>query len=377
MSLTTGFLVLFFTIVIPGFLFLRSYYYGEFSKQFNPKDNITKQLLFGIIPGSIIQMVCFLVGKKIGWITIDSMHVLSFFETVNNQEFSQNPDAQNMIANPVYLGYYLLIVYAISFVGGASISRLIRASNLDKSWKILRFKNQWYYIFSGEIFDFKKFKSAANILGKVAEDGKNKVIELSKVDVLISNGGEHEFYSGYVVDYDLLPNDPSKLDNLYLMDTYRHTRMEIKNHNSELVHPYKSEKKAIPGEIFVLNMCNLVNINVSYLLSKKTVKEQSRGRKIVHRSLNAILVIVLLSSIYPIFFKVDTIENSWYVSFHNNAWWLDKTLLLGSIMGIVSIPLREKNKETGNYEITKRDSLINVVVFAGFTVAFFLVYYFL
>ena len=377
MSITAGFLLLFFTIVIPGFLFLRSYYFGEFSKQFNPKDNITKHLLFGIIPGSIIQIICFLFGKKVGWISIDSMNVLSFFETVNNQKISESEEAQMLIQNPVHLGYYLLIVYGFSFLIGMILSRLIRASNLDKRWKMIRFKNQWYYIFSGEIFDFKKFKSAANILGKASENGKKKIVELSKVHVLISNGGENEFYSGYVVDYDLLPSDPSKLDNLYLMDAYRHSRKEIKNDDSQFTHPRISEKKPIPGEIFVLNMCNLVNINVSYLLSEKGYVEQNIWVKRLFWTTNLLLTTIILVGIILILFRVESFDLPIYQRFHKYGWWLDKLLLIGVIMSIFSFPISEKSKETGNYQIKKRDILINTVSLFVFSGLFYIVYWYL
>lgn len=375
MSLTTGFLLLFFTIVIPGFLFLRAYYYGEFSKQFNPKENITKQLLFGIIPGSIIQLSCFLLGKKIGWISIDSMNLVSFFETVNNQKVSQSEEAQSLIENPVYLGYYLLIVYVLSFLSGTMISRSIRALGWDKSSKVLRFKNQWYYIFSGEIFEFKKFKSAANVLGR--ESSKDKIVQLAKVDILINNGGSNEFYSGYVVDYDLLPNDPSKLDNIYLMDAYRHTLKEVKKPLSKFVHPYISEKKHIPGEIFVLNMCHLVNINVSYLLSEKTAVEQNKWVKRLLIGINILLITLLIFSIYPIFFRVGWIDLDWYNSFHDSAWWLDKVLFFGLAISILGFPITSKNEETGNYTTSWRDLGFNSLALLGFGLAFWLVFVYL
>ncbi len=375
MSLTTGFLVLFFTIVIPGFLFLRSYYFGEFSKQFNPKDNITKQLLFGIIPGSIIEILSFLIGKKLGWISVDSIHVLSFFETVNNQKIAENEEAQMLIENPVHFGYYLLIVYGLSFLSGIIFSRLIRAWSLDKHIKMLRFKNQWYYIFSGEIFEFKKFKSAANILGKASENGKKKIVELSKVDVLISNGGENEFYSGYVVDYDLLPSDPSKLDNLYLMDASRYTLKEVKNHNSAFTHPKISEKKPIPGEIFVLNMCNLVNINVSYLLSEKGYTEQKAWIKFLCRILNVIILTLIVTSIFPIFYPFESIQNEYYVLFHQNASWFDKLLFLGFAIFLLGLPIMNKDKETGNYTNSWKEVGMNSLFMLGFAILFCLSFF--
>ena len=227
MSLTSGFLLLFFTIVIPGFLFLRAYFYGEFSKQFNPKEKVSRHLLFATIPGSMIQIICFYVGKVFGWIEVDGTNLVAAFEEINKQEMNNNGFTLHMLEDPTKFALYLITIYSISFSIGVMSSRVIRYLKLDKHLKILRFKNQWYYLFSGEIFEFKKFKSAANILGRV--NVHQKEVQLAKADILISNGGNNEFYTGYVVDYDLLSSDPSRLENIYLMDTYLYRYKELKN----------------------------------------------------------------------------------------------------------------------------------------------------
>lgn len=64
MSITIGFIALFISIVIPGLLFFRFYYYGEFSKQFTTKDQISKIFFFSIIPGIIIQIHSLLIYFK-------------------------------------------------------------------------------------------------------------------------------------------------------------------------------------------------------------------------------------------------------------------------------------------------------------------------
>lgn len=374
MSLTTGFLLLFFTIVVPGFLFLRFYYFGEFSKQFNPRENITRQLLFALIPGAIIQLICFLLGKWVGWITLDSSNILSFFETLNTQKFHKDHEAQALVANPVNFGYYLLIVYFLSFLAGSLITRVIRSFKWDKSLKILRYKNHWYYVFSGEIFEFKKFKSAANILGKPSL--KDKEIQLSKVDILLNNGGEPEFYTGYVVDYDLSITDPTKLENLYLMDAYRYKRHEIINGDVNLVHPVITEKKHIPGEIFVLNTTNASNINVSYLLSEKK-QHPPKWRNRILMTLNVIAVILLLGSVISIVTEIKQIPFKWYHDFHASSWWLDKVFAILICISVISLVITEKNDDSGKYEYSnKEDTAVNLIAAVLANILFWITYYF-
>lgn len=358
MSFTTGFLLLFFTIVIPGFLFLRAYYYGEFSKQFNPRENITRHLLFALIPGSIIQLLIFFICRRFEWIKLDGTQLITVFETVNKQNINGDESAKNLLSDPTNFVYYLLIVYGLSFLFGSFFSRSIRSIRWDKKFKVLRYKNQWYYIFSGEIFEFKKFKSAANILGKASlQDQK---IQLAKADVLINNGGKQELYSGYVVDYDLKPEDSSKLDHLYLMDAYRYSQLELKNHNSELVHPHRVEKRHIPGEIFVLNMDSIINMNVSYLLSP-VEPPNHRRRNFYLRVLNTLVFSILIALIYPIFFLSPFIKADWYIYFHDTARWWDKLTLFLACMSVLSFLVSEKNKDSGNYEFTWNAFKINLI----------------
>lgn len=56
MNFTFGFIVFFVSIIIPGILFRRFYFYGEFSKQFNTKDPVLHSIYFSIIPGIILQI---------------------------------------------------------------------------------------------------------------------------------------------------------------------------------------------------------------------------------------------------------------------------------------------------------------------------------
>jgi hypothetical protein len=371
MSLTIGFLILFFTIVIPGFLFLRFYYFGEFSKQFNPKENITKQLLFGLIPGSIIQLSCYLIAKKMGWINMTVVKLLTSFESINNQNVSADKVTQHALSNTTIFIAFTLCVYVVSVVLGISTSRIIRYFKWDKYYKILRFKNQWYYVFSGEIFEFRKFKAVANKLQKI-DTSKNNV-ELTRADVLINNGGKSELYSGYVVDYDLNPLDNSRLDNLYLLDAYRYKISEIKNEGSNLAHPTVVEKKHIPGEVFILNMANMININVLYLLSPKTTNYTRRN--IFFRFINSFVFFGFLPWTYAIFAKVESIEFQLYLHFHQYAWWLDKVLFSLAYFILLGMLTSSKNKVTNNYEYTKKEFVNNLLSLAMLLVIAFSVYF--
>jgi hypothetical protein len=61
MSFTIDFLLLIILVVIPGLLFKRFYFQGEFSKQFSTKDSVYKSVFYSIIPGVLIQLIGYLI----------------------------------------------------------------------------------------------------------------------------------------------------------------------------------------------------------------------------------------------------------------------------------------------------------------------------
>src|SRR5690554_7532128 len=61
MAITLDFFLLFLLFIIPGLVFKRLYFFGEFSKQFSLKDNAYTILFFSFIPGIFFQVLGYLV----------------------------------------------------------------------------------------------------------------------------------------------------------------------------------------------------------------------------------------------------------------------------------------------------------------------------
>lgn len=328
MNFTFGFIVFFVSIIIPGILFRRFYFYGEFSKQFNTKDPVLHSIYFSIIPGIILQIFGIIIYS---FYTPNELNFYNIFIVFRDLTIDKSDGFTcltiDFFSSKISLFlYYSIFVFLLSAGLGAGLSRLIRIFNLDKSSKIFRFKNQWYYIFSGEVLYMKKFKEAL----RVTYDKQNNFIHdicLTYADILVSKEGqERELYTGYVVDYDLNSEDITKLDKIYLIDTYRYKKREYLNFDykkNELGLKELSTDNStnslnsrlqiqIPGDVFILDAQNIININLTFIPStqkqeEKNSKKQKKYKILQKGIFTTIFLIIILHFFYKSFWLNDTI----------------------------------------------------------------------
>lgn len=326
MTLTLGFIAFFVSIIIPGILFKRFFYFGEFSKQFNTKEPVLHSIFLSIIPGIVIQILSFVI--YIISLDFDSslFDVFVIFRDIaSDGSTGTRKETEYFINNQLisFLLYSLCVFILASFLGYLS-SRIIRNRKWDRKYKIFRFKNQWYYIFSGEVLNMKKFEEAHKVSFK-KNKGKNQDILMTYADILVSVSDQNdrkELYTGYVVDYDLSSDDISQLDKVYLIDTYRYKKkeklfnesgIELKDQAEKQIkeNPTKSRNRLrVPGDIFVLNAKNIVNLNLTYIPSlhkemdkkveekRKDVKRQSRYKTIQNIYFFIILALIMAHFFY-------------------------------------------------------------------------------
>lgn len=359
MNLTTAFLFLFITIVIPGFIFQRIYFFGDFSKQFTTKENVSKLLLTSLIPGLIISSVYLPFYNYFSWDDVRIERIITLFEKLSKSKVHEDKESLQIFGNYTsFLTYCIgecLIALALGFLFSRAI---VRGFRLDRRWKTLRYKNQWYYVFSGEVFEFHKFKRATQTLSKINRKGKD--VQLARADVLIKGAEGGELYTGYVADYDLNSTDISKLDNLYLLDAIRYKTSESSILSANEKYHVMEERKLIPGELFVLNMTNVVNINVSYLLApiKEEVKIKGQISSWLSLSIKLIAFILLLPSAIFIFYNPEWMD--WF-GLSNFSWYV-KIPLFSMYMNLVWLLIPRYDKESKLYYFRKRDLVIASLV---------------
>ncbi|MBB3123295.1 hypothetical protein FHS04_000792 [Mesoflavibacter sabulilitoris] len=161
----------------------------------------------------------------------------------------------------------------------------------------------------------KKFEDAHKDAFK-RNKGKDQDTLMTYADILVSVSDQNdrkELYTGYVVDYDLKSDDISKLDKVYLIDTHRYkkknldiTTTEEKSKDSTNKPTQSRNRIKVPGDVFVLNADNIVNLNLTYIPSikkkidkkKKEEKKQTSYKYIQNTYLIIIAIVVLLHFFY-------------------------------------------------------------------------------
>lgn len=307
---------------MPGLVFKRLYFYGEFSKQFSIKEPLYNLIFFAVLPGIVLQLIGYLLYA----VMYKGLPLAGCMQGIQTL-FSSGVNDNGSFGILSYLDFsevliYQLFICVFSFITGFLSARLIRYLSLDKRSKILRFRNQWYYILSGEILVFKKFKP--HYVHINPSDQKNKKQFLTHVDVVIEAPAGFEMYSGFVIDYDLKNSDPSELDKLYLKGASRY----VTNSKDGAIRS-RGEKIEIPGDVFILETDKLLNMNVSYKKSENTETTTPWIYNLIDALLGILFLILWLELIFNFDFIISKIIGNWGIKVYELGWWAKTALVFG------------------------------------------------
>lgn len=323
MDISLGFVVVLTLILFPGLIFRRLYFYGEFSKQFNSGNNILVVIALATIPGIVILTSTYWFYDSF-FTKIDLGEIIDKFKDINSSDFrfeqEKVTDLEVLIREKAapFLGF----LYLISTLFGLISGRFIRISRLDTKFKLLRFKNYWFYLFNGQHTGFKKMKHLKE---------KNKKHLFTKADILIDSNSETLLYSGILVDYELDNNDSTTLSKVMLEKAERYSSRDGKRVPVQ-----------IPGQILVVDCSSIKNINLTYISEKS--KDILTSKIPINTEVIFGLIIILL---IPVFiFKIDGINWSIYKTYFSLPWYskILVFLLTTQFLSLINPFVKEKDE---------------------------------
>lgn len=243
-------LILFF---IPGYLFRRFYFQGEFTKQFQSKD-WAYNISVNTIVGSIIQIWCFVIFKKLIKALDYKKDILKLAEistiddvvkALSKFDIIYFIKSENVV---ILMTFYFLIICLISLISSSCIWKIVRLFKLDRKYTIFRFNNHWNYYFNGEIKDMNDFSFLPK--GRIA---------FTEADILTQTAsGETKLFSGILSQYTIDPKT-NQLKNLYLTKVKRWKRNENQNYTTSI-----SRIKYIKSHCFIIPFSSVLEINLNY-----------------------------------------------------------------------------------------------------------------
>lgn len=244
---TVNSIVFIVSLIVPGVIFKRFYFQGQFTKQFGA-GLFADRLITSIFWGIFVQIITFLFYSRIFGFTYTSIKQVIDKAYI---EISKNllPDFTYVQLSHI-LGYLVFLLF-MSGALGTFLHSLIRVFKIDVFFKVLRFSNEWNYYFKGEILSTSEFKG-----GK-----KGKVLS-TNIDLLIEDGTEkNKMVSGYLTQY-TLSSKTGELETIYLTNAKRYSKSENKF-------------KEIPGDCFIVPFNKVIDMNLIY----NTIKVASNEKK--------------------------------------------------------------------------------------------------
>lgn len=327
MDISLGFLTLFILVLLPGLIFRRLYFYGEFSKQFNSEHSLVSLVAVASIPGIILLIsVYFAYDHFVSEINLEGL-VNTYKKITSNNELDQAKDDTEKLNDILKLKVFPFIgyLYSISILFGAISGRIVRIFKLDTRFKLLRFKNYWFYLFNGQHGDFKKMR--------YLKQGKSKKHLFTMADILIDTNSQTCLYSGVVVDYELNSSDCS-LSKVILRDAERYRKDS--NTNSRVRTP-------IPGTFLIVDCTSLKNINLTYVYEDR---ENYAIKSRLPYTIEVLFGILSLLLIPAFIFKSESVNWQLYDWYFGLVWY-KKILAYFFVTQILAlfIPYRKEKDE--------------------------------
>jgi hypothetical protein len=298
MDISLGFLVILFLILFPGLIFRRLYFYGEFSKQFKSEYNLISLIAISAIPGIVNLILIYLFYDNF-FSDIDLGEIIDKLKDINNPKyrFTESNDTPIKVLLNAKAAPFVSFLYVSSILFGAISGRFIRITKIDTKFKLLRFKNYWFYLFNGQHTDFKKMKHLKK---------RNKRQLFTKADILIDSNNKTHLYSGIVVDYELQDKDCKALSKIMLQNAERYS---LKNG--------KREPVEIPGNLLVVDCTSMKNINLTYIYEETKNILKSKTPNTVEIIFGLIVLLLI-----PIFlFQSDSIDWGIYQDYFKLKWY--------------------------------------------------------
>lgn len=237
--------------LLPGILFRKGYFSGEFSRQFLSRD-FFQLFINTLIPSVLIYLLAWPFCYLAGW-TYDFLVILGLLASSDNLNLSS---INSIISFQVPILWFLICVNVSAYIFGVILNFFVRRFWLDVKYNLFRYENIWHYIITAKYFQVKRSQFELS-------KGEIDDIEITYCVVLVSIGGENILYNGILIDYQL--GHDGGLDMIYLKDAKR-----------RLINNPRGNYENIDGNIFIIKYENVINLNLTFYRAELEVDENEK-----------------------------------------------------------------------------------------------------
>ena len=228
-------------LLLPGAVALRAYY-----------TSFTDKASGIAIPFSDLLIKGILISVFLHAVAMSIIHLLNF--TISFNLVYEILSGKDIYASDSYLTsyffefiWYNILIALIAWFMAKGFKYWVRRRNFDINFFSLKNTNYWFYVFSGRYLDTK------GVQGTEAET------DLIVLDVLTNS---NIIYSGILLDFNYSPLK-DELQNIILGAACK--RSFEKEGKDEHAEHSTGTPTLIPGDVFIIPMSKVVNININYI----------------------------------------------------------------------------------------------------------------
>lgn len=244
--------LLIFLLALPGLILRYTYSRGFFRDKspvsFRP---ITDEIGYSVVIAASLHLVACVVVTNIGF----SINLRAAWILLTGSYGKDNQDFDAAIGAftefPLEVCFYFLALFAFSALLGYSIHFLIRKCHLDLKYQSLRFRNEWFYLLTGEILQYDE------------EEEDRRAVDGTYLSGIVHQGDKCYLYRGIVQDFYF--DYQGNLDRVVLVAAQRREIGADRTTQERTERPDEDPRYYnIEGKYFIIRYSEIKTMNINY-----------------------------------------------------------------------------------------------------------------
>ena len=250
-----------FLLVLPGVLLSYAYRRGFFQRSPVSFSTLSSEVARSVLFALLLHTGALLALGRLG-ADVDYGAALLLLAGQAGPATAEGRDALRAVAGyPGPIAAYVLLTNLAGLLVGYALHWAVRRTRSDLRWDVLRFKNTWHYLFTGEAlaFGIPQRERSYEKIRRVLDEG----VDLVFVSAVVEQAGAPFLYWGVLSDFYF--DAAGRLDRIVLEEPQRRPLGADKAAGeADVAPPLDARFYQIRGDYLVLPYAHIKNLNLEY-----------------------------------------------------------------------------------------------------------------
>ena len=251
-----------FVLVLPGVLLSYAYRRGFFQRSPVSFNTLSSEVARSVLFALLLHTGALLVLGGLSGADVDYEAALLLLAGHAGPATAEGRAALQAVAHhPGPIAAYVLLTNLAGILLGYTLHAAVRHTRSDLRWDVLRFKNTWHYLFTGEAlaFGIPQRERSYEKIRRLLDEG----VDLVFVSAVVEQAGEPFLYWGVLSDFYF--DVAGRLDRIVLEEAQRRPlRADRAVGEDDVVPPLDARFYQIRGDYLVLPYAHIKNLNLEY-----------------------------------------------------------------------------------------------------------------